>query len=108
MTMGNLQPVSIDPFFLEICLSLSLYFLSLSLYSSSRYDKRHRPLNGNISYEGMNYKALDVIKIFGADKRMNVFQEVLADLKTPCILKERLLKKKIYSSNVMCFVKRLP
>ena len=32
---------------------LSLYLsLSLSLYSSSRYDRKHRPLYGNISYEG--------------------------------------------------------
>ena len=51
MTMGNLQPVNINPFFLEICLSLSLSS-SLSLYLSSRYDRRHRPLYGNISYEG--------------------------------------------------------
>ena len=32
-------------------LYLSLY-LSLSLYSSSLYDRRHRPHYGNISYEG--------------------------------------------------------
>ena len=38
---GELKPVCINPFFMELC-------LSLSLYSSSWYDRRHR----NISYEG--------------------------------------------------------
>ena len=41
--------VYITPFFWNFFLSL---YLSLSLYSSSPYDRRHRPLYGNISYEG--------------------------------------------------------
>ena len=47
----ELKPVYINPFFLELVLSLDLD-LPLSLYSSSPYDRRHRPLYGDFSYEG--------------------------------------------------------
>ena len=47
----TLKSVYIDLFILELFLSLSLY-LSFSLSLSSLYDRRHRPLFGNTSYEG--------------------------------------------------------
>ena len=49
-----LKPVYV-PIFLRTFLSLFLYlslYLSLSLCLSSLFDKRHRPLCDNISYEG--------------------------------------------------------
>ena len=49
------KPIYINTFFFELLLSFSLtlsLYLSLSLYSSSPYDRRHRPLYSNISYEG--------------------------------------------------------
>ena len=56
-------------FFLELLVSLSLYSLSL-------YDKRHRPLFDNISYEGSDpgiiYTALTFDLIFVMNERVLV------------------------------------
>ena len=56
MTMGNLQPVNINPFFLEICLSLSLY-LSLSLCLSLSLQEGYDRLGSENENNGQLYGA---------------------------------------------------